>query len=88
MFTNRNRHGLLPEIDFKLTIIISLSGIENLSNNAHFIFFPLLTKSGKTQAELFCYPSALYRSCDVTFLQGCHLHIVIDNNRCSLPAGE
>ncbi len=33
-----NRHGLLPEIDFKLTIMMTLLGIKKLSNNAHLIF--------------------------------------------------
>ncbi|EBX9236969.1 Uncharacterised protein [Salmonella enterica] len=70
MFTNRNRHELLPEIDFKLTIIMSLSGIKNLANNVHFIFLSTIDYDWKdTGLRYFRYQSALYRSCAVTFLQ-------------------
>lgn len=83
MFTNRNRHELLPKIDFKLTIIMSLSGIKNLSNNAHLIFIHIDYAWKDTGLRYFRYQSALYRSCAVTFLQDCHPHVVTDNNRYS-----
>lgn len=69
MFTNRNRHGLLPEIDFKLTIMMTLLGIKKLSNNAHLIFVHIDYIWKDTGLRYFRYPSAVYRSCDVTFLQ-------------------
>ncbi|EAR2169084.1 hypothetical protein CEH67_02700 [Salmonella enterica] len=56
MFTNRNRHGLLPEIDFKLTIMMTLLGIKNLSNNAHLIFCPHLLSLERHRVEIFSLP--------------------------------